>query len=71
MRHLRRHPEPLGLLCFRSHRRVRDSGRTDQAAPGSGAVVAYPEKTFLAKEAGYFGLFLDSEGNKIGVQSMP
>ena len=28
------------------------------------------EKTFLAKEAGYFGLFLDSEGNKIGVQSM-
>ncbi len=28
------------------------------------------EKTFLAKEAGYFGVFIDSEGNKIGVQSM-
>jgi uncharacterized protein len=28
------------------------------------------EKTFLANEAGYFGLFLDTEGNKMGVQSM-
>ena len=28
------------------------------------------EKTFLAKEAGYFALFTDSEGNRIGVQSM-
>jgi predicted enzyme related to lactoylglutathione lyase len=28
------------------------------------------EKTFLGKEAGYFGLFLDTEGNKVGVQSM-
>jgi predicted enzyme related to lactoylglutathione lyase len=28
------------------------------------------EKTFLANEAGYFGMFLDTEGNKIGVQSM-
>jgi predicted enzyme related to lactoylglutathione lyase len=28
------------------------------------------EKTFLAKEAGYFGLFVDTEGNKMGIQSM-
>lgn len=33
-----------------------------------GAVLV--EKTFLAKEAGYFGLFLDTEGNRMGVQSM-
>ena len=27
-------------------------------------------KTFLAAEAGFIGLFLDSEGNKIGLQQM-
>ena len=28
------------------------------------------EKTFLSKEAGYFGLFLDTEGNRMGLQSI-
>ena len=28
------------------------------------------EKTLLSKEAGYAGLFLDSEGNSIGLQHM-
>jgi predicted enzyme related to lactoylglutathione lyase len=28
------------------------------------------EKTFLSKEAGYIGLFIDTEGNRIGVQNM-
>ena len=28
------------------------------------------EKTFLAKEAGYIGLFIDTEGNRIGIQNM-
>ena len=28
------------------------------------------EKTFLSNEAGYIGLFVDSEGNKIGLQHM-
>lgn len=27
------------------------------------------EKTFLSPEAGYIGLFIDSEGNKIGLQN--
>lgn len=27
------------------------------------------EKTFLADEAGYIGMFLDTEGNKIGLQN--
>jgi uncharacterized protein len=28
------------------------------------------EKTFLSNEAGYIGLFIDSEGNRIGLQNM-
>ncbi|HEY4788361.1 MAG TPA: VOC family protein [Bacteroidales bacterium] len=28
------------------------------------------EKIFLAKEAGYIGMFIDTEGNKIGLQHM-
>ena len=28
------------------------------------------EKTFLSKEAGYIGLFIDSEGNRIGLQNI-
>jgi uncharacterized protein len=28
------------------------------------------EKTFLSKEAGYIGLFIDTEGNRIGLQHM-
>jgi uncharacterized protein len=28
------------------------------------------EKTFLSKEAGHIGLFIDSEGNRIGLQNM-
>jgi predicted enzyme related to lactoylglutathione lyase len=28
------------------------------------------EKTFIATEAGYVGLFIDTEGNKVGVHSM-
>jgi len=28
------------------------------------------EKTFLGPEAGYIGLFIDSEGNRIGLQNM-
>jgi hypothetical protein len=36
---------------------------------GAGGTVALP-KTFLSKEAGWIGLFLDSEGNRIGVQHM-
>jgi hypothetical protein len=34
--------------------------------PAGGKVVM--EKTFLADEAGYIGMFIDSEGNKIGLQ---
>ena len=37
--------------------------------PKAGGTVLV-EKTFLAKEAGYFGLFVDTEGNKMGIQSM-
>lgn len=28
------------------------------------------EKMFISEEAGYVGMFIDSEGNKIGVQNM-
>jgi len=28
------------------------------------------EKTFLGSEAGYIGLFIDTEGNRIGFQNM-
>jgi len=28
------------------------------------------DKTFLSSEAGYIGLFIDSEGNRIGLQNM-
>jgi predicted enzyme related to lactoylglutathione lyase len=28
------------------------------------------EKVFLSKEAGYVGMFIDTEGNKIGLQHM-
>ncbi len=34
----------------------------------AGGTVIMP-KTFLGKEAGHIGLFLDSEGNRIGLQS--
>lgn len=35
----------------------------------SGGNVIVP-KTFLADVAGYIGMFIDSEGNRIGIQSM-
>ena len=38
-----------------------------RVAPAGGKVVM--EKTFLADEAGYIGMFLDPEGNKIGLQN--
>jgi hypothetical protein len=34
----------------------------------AGGTVVMP-KTYLGKEAGHIGLFLDSEGNRIGLQS--
>jgi predicted enzyme related to lactoylglutathione lyase len=37
--------------------------------PAAGGQVVL-EKTFLSPEAGYIGFFLDSEGNKIGLQNM-
>jgi len=36
---------------------------------GAGGQVLLP-KTYLSPEAGFIGLFLDSEGNKLGLQSM-
>lgn len=38
-----------------------------RVVPAGGKVVM--EKTFLADEAGYIGMFLDTEGNKIGLQN--
>jgi predicted enzyme related to lactoylglutathione lyase len=35
----------------------------------AGGIVVM-EKTFLSAEAGYIGLFIDSEGNRIGLQNM-
>jgi uncharacterized protein len=35
----------------------------------AGGKVLLP-KTFLSKEAGYAGIFLDTEGNRIGLHSM-
>lgn len=38
-----------------------------RVVPAGGQVVM--EKTFLADEAGYIGMFLDTEGNRIGLQN--
>ncbi len=35
----------------------------------AGGTIVLP-RTYLGKEAGYVGLFLDSEGNRIGIQSL-
>jgi len=32
--------------------------------------IVIMEKAFLSSEAGYIGLFIDSEGNRIGLQNM-
>jgi predicted enzyme related to lactoylglutathione lyase len=40
---------------------------SSRVVPAGGRVVL--EKTFLADEAGYLGMFFDTEGNKIGLQS--
>ncbi|HEY0740257.1 MAG TPA: VOC family protein [Chryseosolibacter sp.] len=37
-----------------------------RAEQAGGSVIM--EKTYLSDEAGYIGLFVDSEGNKIGLQ---
>jgi uncharacterized protein len=39
-----------------------------KVATNGGMVIM--EKTFLSAEAGYIGLFIDSEGNRIGLQNM-
>jgi len=39
-----------------------------KVATAGGIVVM--EKTFLSDEAGYIGLFIDSEDNRIGLQNM-
>jgi predicted enzyme related to lactoylglutathione lyase len=40
----------------------------DTVENAGGAVLM--EKMFLSNEAGYIGMFIDSEGNKIGLQHM-
>lgn len=40
----------------------------NKVAGAGGQVVM--EKMFLAKEAGYIGMFIDTEGNKIGLQHL-
>src|SRR5258708_33511071 len=37
-----------------------------KVSEGGGTVIM--EKIFLSKEAGFIGMFLDTEGNKIGLQ---
>lgn len=37
--------------------------------PAAGGNIIMP-KTHLSKEAGYIGMFIDTEGNRIGVQSL-
>ena len=39
-----------------------------KVTPAGGVVIA--EKMFLSKEAGYIGMFMDTEGNKIGLQNL-
>ena len=39
-----------------------------KAAKAGGSIVM--EKMFLSKEAGYAGIFIDTEGNQIGLQHM-
>jgi uncharacterized protein len=45
-----------------------DLSRILARVPAAGGKVVM-EKTFLADEAGYIGMFLDTEGNKIGLQN--
>ena len=40
----------------------------DKVSAAGGQVIM--EKTFLAPEAGYIGMFIDTEGNRIGLQNM-
>jgi len=44
------------------------SEKLDKVSQGGGTLVM--EKTYLSEQAGYIGLFIDSEGNKIGLQHM-
>ena len=40
----------------------------DRVESAGGSIIM--EKTYLSTEAGYVGMFVDSEGNKIGLQNM-
>jgi predicted enzyme related to lactoylglutathione lyase len=40
----------------------------ERVTPAGGMVIT--EKMFLSKEAGYIGMFIDTEGNKIGLQNL-
>ena len=42
---------------------------SDGQVPNAGGQVIM-EKMFMSAEAGYIGMFIDTEGNKIGLQNL-
>jgi uncharacterized protein len=59
-------PSADGVVIYLDGGRDLDQILSRVVAAGGTVVM---EKTFLADEAGYIGMFLDTEGNKIGLQN--
>ena len=60
-------PSPDGITVYLDG--GKDMDNILKHVEGAGGEIVMP-KTFTGKEAGYVGMFIDSEGNKIGLQHL-
>jgi len=60
-------PSADGIVIYLNGGKDLDNILSKVNAAGGQVIM---EEIFFAKEAGYIGMFKDSEGNKIGVQNM-
>lgn len=60
-------PSPDGITIYLDG--GNDLSKILERVEHAGGVVIM-EKTYISNEAGFIGLFIDSEGNKIGLQNM-
>jgi hypothetical protein len=67
MIHTRGHqPSESGVLVYLSS--GKDLNIILRRVPGAGGEVVVP-KTLITREIGYFGVFLDTEGNRLALHS--
>ena len=67
VKHMDFQPSPKGATIYRTGGRERSDPSSRVEAAGGKILIP---KTMISREMGYYALFLDSEGNRVGLHSM-